>query len=129
MVSSFFDYANRAILQLLALSLLNGTSGNPPVSKPEQECGILISGKLKSTLLCPIIKAENRTAGVAGTNLEGNKCPKSGSGGFDNCYAAYLNLHLTPQSTAYIEVSEITRNLLVSSSYPLSVLGRLGLAR
>ncbi|PPQ78469.1 hypothetical protein CVT25_011864 [Psilocybe cyanescens] len=44
-----------------------------------------------------------RTGGSAGTNLEGNKCPSSGSGGFAACSAAYLNLHLTPQSTAYIE--------------------------
>ncbi|KAH9476326.1 putative glucan endo-1,3-beta-glucosidase [Psilocybe cubensis] len=44
-----------------------------------------------------------RTAGAAGTNLEGNRCPKSGAGGFDNCFAAYMALHLTPRSTAYIE--------------------------
>ncbi|KAH9476293.1 putative glucan endo-1,3-beta-glucosidase [Psilocybe cubensis] len=44
-----------------------------------------------------------RTGGVAGSNLEGNKCPSNGSGGYTACYAAYLSLHLTPLSSAYIE--------------------------
>ncbi|KAF8154413.1 exo-beta-1,3-glucanase [Crassisporium funariophilum] len=39
----------------------------------------------------------------AGSNLEGNTCPKTGAGGFAPCFAAYLALHLTPQSTAYLE--------------------------
>ncbi|KAK7049317.1 hypothetical protein VNI00_005918 [Paramarasmius palmivorus] len=43
-----------------------------------------------------------RLGGTAGSNLEGN-CPKTGAGGFDNCYAAFLGLHLTPSSTAYLE--------------------------
>ncbi|KDR79424.1 hypothetical protein GALMADRAFT_223633 [Galerina marginata CBS 339.88] len=44
-----------------------------------------------------------RTAGATGTNLEGNKCPSSGSGGFANCFGSFLDLHLTSQSTAYLE--------------------------
>ncbi|KAF9259881.1 exo-beta-1,3-glucanase [Marasmius fiardii PR-910] len=43
-----------------------------------------------------------RLGGADGTNLQTN-CPSSGSGGFDNCFAAYLGLHLTPASTAYLE--------------------------
>ncbi|KAF9044173.1 exo-beta-1,3-glucanase [Panaeolus papilionaceus] len=39
----------------------------------------------------------------AGTNLEANRCPKSGSGGTAACSAAFLSLHLTSGSTAYIE--------------------------
>jgi hypothetical protein len=37
--------------------------------------------------------------------LQTSQCPNSGSGGTANCFAAFLGLHLTPQSTAYIEVS------------------------
>ncbi|KAJ6500482.1 exo-beta-1,3-glucanase [Mycena sanguinolenta] len=43
-----------------------------------------------------------RLGGAAGTNLEAN-CPTDGSGGIDNCYAAFLGLHLTASSTAYLE--------------------------
>ncbi|KAK7049313.1 hypothetical protein VNI00_005914 [Paramarasmius palmivorus] len=43
-----------------------------------------------------------RLGGTAGSNLEGN-CPSSGSGGFDQCFAAFMALHLTPSSTAYLE--------------------------
>ncbi|KAF7359345.1 Exo-beta-1,3-glucanase [Mycena sanguinolenta] len=43
-----------------------------------------------------------RLGGAAGTNLESN-CPTDGSGGIDNCYAAFLGLHLTASSTAYLE--------------------------
>lgn len=48
-----------------------------------------------------------RTAGAAGTNQEGNRCPQSGAGGVDACSSAFLCLHLTPQSTAYLEVSQL----------------------
>lgn len=41
---------------------------------------------------------------AAGTNLEPSTCPSDGSGGIANCFAAYLALHLTPKSTAYLEV-------------------------
>jgi glucan 1,3-beta-glucosidase len=41
---------------------------------------------------------------AAGTNLEGSNCPSSGSGGTANCMAAFLGLHLTSASTAYLEV-------------------------
>ncbi|KXN90550.1 Glucan 1,3-beta-glucosidase [Leucoagaricus sp. SymC.cos] len=41
--------------------------------------------------------------GAAGANLESSNCPKSGTGGMTNCMAAFLALHLTPQSTAYLE--------------------------
>ncbi|KAJ6608596.1 exo-beta-1,3-glucanase [Mycena sp. CBHHK59/15] len=44
-----------------------------------------------------------RLGGAAGTNLEKSNCPSSGSGGFTNCYAAFLALHLTAASTAYLE--------------------------
>ncbi|KJA27068.1 glycoside hydrolase family 55 protein [Hypholoma sublateritium FD-334 SS-4] len=44
-----------------------------------------------------------RLGGAAGTNLEPSTCPKGGSGGTTNCFAAYLALHLTAQSTAYLE--------------------------
>ncbi|CAA7270475.1 unnamed protein product [Cyclocybe aegerita] len=44
-----------------------------------------------------------RTAGAAGTNLEADRCPTSGAGGFAACSAAFMSLHLTPQSTAYLE--------------------------
>ncbi|KAF7359302.1 Exo-beta-1,3-glucanase [Mycena sanguinolenta] len=43
-----------------------------------------------------------RLGGAAGTNLETN-CPTDGSGGINNCYAAFLGLHLTASSTAYLE--------------------------
>ncbi|KAF8078080.1 exo-beta-1,3-glucanase [Lyophyllum atratum] len=44
-----------------------------------------------------------RLGGAAGTNLEASRCPSSGSGGTTNCFAAFLALHLTPASTAYLE--------------------------
>jgi hypothetical protein len=44
-----------------------------------------------------------RLGGAAGTNLEGSNCPSSGSGGTANCMAAFLGLHLTSASTAYLE--------------------------
>ncbi|KAM5540301.1 hypothetical protein V8D89_006120 [Ganoderma adspersum] len=40
--------------------------------------------------------------GKVGTNLQASQCPTSGIGGND-CFAAFLGLHLTPQSSAYIE--------------------------
>ncbi|PPQ70366.1 hypothetical protein CVT24_013141 [Panaeolus cyanescens] len=40
---------------------------------------------------------------AAGTNLEADRCPKSGAGGTAACSAAFLSLHLTSGSTAYIE--------------------------
>ncbi|KAF9068658.1 exo-beta-1,3-glucanase [Rhodocollybia butyracea] len=44
-----------------------------------------------------------RLGGAAGTNLETAQCPSSGSGGTTNCFAAFLGLHLTAKSTAYLE--------------------------
>ncbi|KAF8163174.1 exo-beta-1,3-glucanase [Crassisporium funariophilum] len=44
-----------------------------------------------------------RLGGAAGTNLETAQCPQSGSGGTANCFAAFLGLHLTASSTAYLE--------------------------
>jgi hypothetical protein len=58
-----------------------------------------------------------RTAGAAGTNQEGNRCPQSGAGGVDACSSAFLCLHLTPQSTAYLEVSWL-KNREVTWSLP-----------
>ncbi|KAF5391727.1 hypothetical protein D9757_001809 [Collybiopsis confluens] len=48
-----------------------------------------------------------RLGGSAGTNLERSQCPSSGSGGTSTsspCFAAFLALHLTTGSTAYLEV-------------------------
>ncbi|EKM82792.1 hypothetical protein AGABI1DRAFT_68739 [Agaricus bisporus var. burnettii JB137-S8] len=44
-----------------------------------------------------------RLGGVAGSNLQTSQCPSSGSGGTTNCFAAFLALHLTSRSTAYLE--------------------------
>ncbi|KAF9483862.1 exo-beta-1,3-glucanase [Pholiota conissans] len=44
-----------------------------------------------------------RLGGAAGTNLEPSTCPRDGSKGTANCFAAYLALHLTTSSTAYLE--------------------------
>ena len=64
-----------------------------------------------------------RLGGAAGTNLETN-CPQSGSGGTTNCFAAYMALHLTAGSTAYLEV----RILGIYAELLLSLLsGHLGL--
>ncbi|KAK7023972.1 pectate lyase superfamily protein-domain-containing protein [Favolaschia claudopus] len=43
-----------------------------------------------------------RLGGSDGTGLQDN-CPSNGSGGIDNCFAAFLALHLTESSTAYLE--------------------------
>jgi hypothetical protein len=42
---------------------------------------------------------------AAGTNLELARCPRSGAGGTNACYAAFLGLHITSGSTAYLEVN------------------------
>ncbi|KAF8201630.1 exo-beta-1,3-glucanase [Pholiota molesta] len=42
-----------------------------------------------------------RLGGAAGTNLGPSQCPKGSQG--TNCFAAYLALHLTTSSTAYLE--------------------------
>ncbi|KAJ3762988.1 exo-beta-1,3-glucanase [Lentinula raphanica] len=47
-----------------------------------------------------------RLGGAAGTNLEASQCPSSGSGGTTACFAAFLALHLTTGSTAYLEVCD-----------------------
>ncbi|KAG6814280.1 hypothetical protein H0H92_013405 [Tricholoma furcatifolium] len=44
-----------------------------------------------------------RLGGAAGTNLEESQCPSSGAGGTTNCFAAFLGLHLTSSSSAYLE--------------------------
>lgn len=44
-----------------------------------------------------------RLGGAAGTNLELSQCPSSGAGGTNACYAAFLGLHITSGSTAYLE--------------------------
>ncbi|KAK2461102.1 hypothetical protein APHAL10511_006881 [Amanita phalloides] len=44
-----------------------------------------------------------RLGGATGTNLQSVQCPSSGTGGFKRCMAAFLGLHLTPASTAYLE--------------------------
>ncbi|PAV23600.1 glycoside hydrolase family 55 [Pyrrhoderma noxium] len=43
-----------------------------------------------------------RLGGALGTNLDGNACPNSSTTG-SNCMAAFLGLHLTPASSAYLE--------------------------
>ncbi|KAF9567581.1 exo-beta-1,3-glucanase [Agrocybe pediades] len=42
-----------------------------------------------------------RIGGAAGTNLEPGQCPQGSTS--SNCLAAFLALHLTPSSTAYLE--------------------------
>ncbi|TBU39254.1 beta-1,3-glucanase [Dichomitus squalens] len=41
--------------------------------------------------------------GKDGTNLQASQCPTSTSTGNNNCFAAFLGLHLTAQSSAYLE--------------------------
>ena len=41
----------------------------------------------------------------AGTNLDSSNCATNVTGSYDPCYAAFLSLHLTPDSTGYFEVS------------------------
>jgi len=65
-----------------------------------------------------------RLGGAAGTNLQDGQCPKSGAGGTTNCFAAFLALHLTSQSTAYLEVSVRQMSLDIGCQY---VVGNLGL--
>ncbi|KAF9038899.1 beta-1,3-glucanase [Hymenopellis radicata] len=65
-----------------------------------------------------------RLGGSAGTNLDGSSCPSSGSGGFDNCFAAFMALHLTPSSSAYLEVSLYSgRGILSESAGPVWLIG------
>ncbi|KAJ7582652.1 glycoside hydrolase family 55 protein [Mycena floridula] len=47
-----------------------------------------------------------RLAGAAGSNLQAQQCPQFG-GDMANCMTAFLALHLTPESAAYIEGSWI----------------------
>jgi len=44
-----------------------------------------------------------RLGGARGTNLEESQCPRAGATGNSRCFAAFLALHLTPRSTAYLE--------------------------
>ncbi|KAJ7246916.1 exo-beta-1,3-glucanase [Mycena haematopus] len=44
-----------------------------------------------------------RLGGAAGTNLQAANCPSDGSGGTTACLAAFAGLHLTSESTAYLE--------------------------
>ncbi|KAJ7720935.1 exo-beta-1,3-glucanase [Mycena metata] len=44
-----------------------------------------------------------RLGGAAGTNLQAANCPSDGSGGTAACLAAFAALHLTSESTAYLE--------------------------
>ena len=43
-----------------------------------------------------------------GTELELAQCPSSGAGGYDDCFAAFLALHITQNATAYLEVKPHT---------------------
>lgn len=45
-----------------------------------------------------------------GTNLDGNSCSNAGQTG-NNCVAAFLGLHLTPASSAYLEVSSLSSEM------------------
>ncbi|KAF7362795.1 Exo-beta-1,3-glucanase [Mycena venus] len=40
---------------------------------------------------------------AAGTNLQASDCPSNGNGGTTACLAAFAGLHLTSESTAYLE--------------------------
>ncbi|TFK33474.1 exo-beta-1,3-glucanase [Crucibulum laeve] len=44
-----------------------------------------------------------RTGGTAGTNLEGAQCPRTATNRYTSCAAAFLHLHLTKYSSAYLE--------------------------
>ncbi|KAJ7697688.1 exo-beta-1,3-glucanase [Mycena rosella] len=44
-----------------------------------------------------------RLGGAAGTNLQASECPSNGNGGTTACLAAFAGLHLTSESTAYLE--------------------------
>ncbi|KAF7325959.1 hypothetical protein MKEN_00446800 [Mycena kentingensis (nom. inval.)] len=44
-----------------------------------------------------------RIGGAVGTGLTVAECPSSGTGGTDGCMAAFLALHLTENSSAYLE--------------------------
>jgi len=44
-----------------------------------------------------------RLGGAAGTNMQNSQCLSNGSGDINLCMAAFLALHLTPASTAYLE--------------------------
>jgi len=44
-----------------------------------------------------------RVGGAAGTNLETAQCEKTHAGVSPSCEGAYLMLHLTPSSSAYLE--------------------------
>ncbi|KAJ2920461.1 hypothetical protein H1R20_g16632, partial [Candolleomyces eurysporus] len=46
-----------------------------------------------------------RTGGVAGSQLTNTQCPKIGEGRYDDCFAAFLNLHITKQASAYLEAT------------------------
>lgn len=94
--------------QLQARLLLNGMSDNLMDKMVVLACGTLISG----LCVCPVVVVAfltvgrfDRLGGVAGSNLQTSQCPSSGSGGTTNCFAAFLALHLTSRSTAYLEVS------------------------
>ena len=50
--------------------------------------------------------------GRDGSDLQASNCPTSGSGG-NSCFAAFLGLHLTTQSSAYLEVSCLLQTYIV----------------
>ncbi|KAG2004817.1 hypothetical protein CC2G_003334 [Coprinopsis cinerea AmutBmut pab1-1] len=83
-----------------------------------------------------------RTAGAAGSELEGRHCPKSGAAGYERCMVSFMNLHITKGATAYLEgtwawladhdldgdgVSQITvysgRGILSESEGPVWMIG------
>lgn len=47
----------------------------------------------------------------AGSNLQASQCPTSDTSN-NNCFAAFLALHITQYASAYLEVKDITRSLL-----------------
>lgn len=71
---------------------------------------------------------------AAGTNLQYSQCPKDGSGGTTNCMAAFMGLHLTPASSAYLEVNTLMLSLSSNTSLIvdwyifLNIVGYMGLA-
>ncbi|KAF9531336.1 glycoside hydrolase family 55 protein [Crepidotus variabilis] len=52
---------------------------------------------------CGMWDSHIRLAGSTGTNLEGTTCPKFGPGGYDQSYAGFLAMHITPSATGYFE--------------------------
>ncbi|KAJ7917441.1 hypothetical protein B0H13DRAFT_1478713, partial [Mycena leptocephala] len=45
-----------------------------------------------------------RLGGATGPNLQASDCPSDGNGGTTACLAAFAGLHLTSESSAYMDI-------------------------